>query len=190
MTETEKVDAVDVIVTVDGVESEVDKVIDATLREIQQRIGGTKLLKEYAKRLGAEVAGVAEIAKGIKDPDDPEVKFLKGKVKGLEHALNVVREVVTANDNEKLRADGRVTAFRQVKKNIEAQRQTARENAERIAARTEDDPDGFEDDGAPRSVADIEGGKGRKKVGKKKKAAGKKSSRRKAPKKKTTGRKK
>lgn len=182
MKEKKTVEA-DPVVSIDGVEEEVDKVIDATLREIQQRIGGTKVLKEYAKRLGAEAGAVATIAKGL-GPDDPQVEFLKGKVKGLEHAMNVVREVVDSNDAERFRADGRVTAFRQVKKNIEAKREAAKANAERLKERGKDD--GFREDGAPSRIGDEEGRGGN--AGKKK-SSRKKAGKKKASKRKTSGRK-
>lgn len=174
---TKEVD--ELVITVDGVEDEVEKVIEQTLKEIQQRIGATKLFKEYAKRLAAEAGNVATIAKEL-GPDDPQVGPLKGKVQGIQHAMNVVKEFVESNDREKLRADGRVTAFREVKKNIEAKRQAAKDNAERLKERGGDD--GFREDGAPERIGE---GRGRKKAGKKKKPAKKKAAR-----KKSTGRKK
>lgn len=160
-----------VIMGIAAVEEDVAALRESAIQERRERHGGAKAFEVLSTRLIAEVANVGQLTKKLLDDpkaDERTKVIMEGKVKGLELAVLVVKELADQNLVALRQADGAVEAFSRLLQRTEQRKTGERRKAEQRANEATRDPEGTRPDGSPAPIQRA----GKKSSGRKGKGAG------------------
>lgn len=154
-----------VIMGIAAVEEDVATLRESAIQERRERHGGAKAFEALSERLIAEVANVGQLTRKLLD--DPKADgrtkvIMEGKVKGLELAVLVVKELADQNLVALRQADGAVEAFSRLLQRTEQRKTGELRKAEQRKNEAGRDPEGTRPDGSPAPIRRGKKSSGRK----------------------------
>lgn len=144
-----------VIQGIAAVEQDVAALRESAMLERREREGRAKGFRELSARLIAEVENVGKIARQLADDskaDERAKVVIEGKVKGLELATLVVKELSDQNVVALRQADGAVEGFTRLLVRTEQRKRAEQLKREQRANEATRDPEGTRPDGSPAPV--------------------------------------